>query len=697
MRTDRRGVACTVAAVALALILNLSAVSQETGSPAEGEQDDDAREIGLIERTQRGLAQLDVSVSGPWEAISNLTADDFELVIYGNLIEDLVVDRLCSNPKAVGKTKAGTNDVVTVAPDETLSPAEALPRPVSFLFYFDQLLLNGSGRQNSIDLARGMIRENIRDGNRAAIVSSGKRLTTFADLTDDPEVLLEALDRLERSREQWVTYASTEPSRIREVLELFEINGMSAACGTAWRYQRDEVWQTDRALRLFALTLGHLAELDPPKVAFYFADMMRREAGMHYLSYVGGCSEVGNRLGDGVFGSDFAMQRVMDEAAAHGTRVYSVRGEGLVAPASTETRQAIPARTMTNFQRYSQAGNALADIALETGGRFFINGEGAGKITKALDADLGCVYLLSFDPIGLMQDKPLKVLLRTKKPKVKAYVRGQIVLQSESARKTSKLMAAFAAPGSVQIDTDLQGAIVPTGYDKGRYTALVQVRVPGSPLPEAEWDLGASLLSRGELRADASGRVSVARPYVPVIFETEMTFKPGPFELIIVAHEIVADQLGTERVEGDWPMRDEGAAIGPIAVIQPEEGVFVRDGETRTRGALARGSNEILRTDLPTALVALVCRGSSKKKTLNVERTLIGEGETLFPDMEIEFGDERCAQIRDLIPTSTMTPGSFTYRVRLLDGEEEVAVSERTFLANGATPSSRTPAPGAGS
>jgi hypothetical protein len=50
--------------------------------------------------------------------------------------------------------------------------------------------------------------------------------------------------------------------------------------------------------------------------------------------------------------------------------------------------------------------------------------------------------------------------------------------------------------------------------------------------------------------------------------------------------------------------------------------------------------------------------------------------------MEIDFGDEPCAQIRDLIPASTMTPGSFTYRVRLLDGDEEMAVSERTFLAN---------------
>jgi VWFA-related protein len=675
------------AALALALTLAVAAVSQDSETPADKGADDDPRDIGLVERAQRGLAQLDVSVSGPWDAISSLTSDDFELVIQGQPIEKLVVDRLCPEPPTSIETEAGERNGDA---EQATAEVPVPQRPLSFLFYFDQLMLNGAGRQNAIDLARAMIREKVRDGNRAAIVSSGKRLSTFADLTDDAEVLLEALDRLERSREQWVTYASEEEYRIRDVLQMLEVNGINSACGMARRYQREEAWQADRALRLFSLTLGHLSELDPPKVAFYFADIMRRKAGMHYMTYIGGCSSYGGGGSDAGelsgFGADFALQKVIDEAAAHGTRVYTVRGEGLVAPGTTSMRQGIAAAGVTNYQRYSQAGDSLAGIALETGGRFFVHGEGAGKITKALDADLGCVYLISFDPAGLMQDKPLRVLLRTKRPKFKSYVRGQIVLQSESARKTSKLMAAFAAPGSVRVDAAIQGMIVPTGYEKGRYTALIQVRAPGSPLSEAKWDLGASLLSRGELRSDASGHVSVTQPYVPIVFETEMSFKPGPYELILVAHEMVADQLGTERVEGDWPLRDDGAAIGPIAVIQPADGVFVRDGETRTRGALARASGELLRTDLPTALVGLVCRGPTKKKILSVQRILIGESETLFPDMEIDFGEERCAQIRDLIPASTMTPGSFTYRVRLLDGESEMALAERTFAANHAPP-----------
>ena len=661
--------------------LTLSAASDDTADPAE-----EPRKIGLVERAERGLAQLDVSVRGPWEAISDLTVEDFELVINGQLIEGVIVDRLCSQPDPSEKASKRAA-AEPPSPAVEAGPASLPDRlPASFLFYFDQQLMSGAGRQNSIDLTREMIPKLIRDGNRAAIVSSGRRLATLADLTDDVDVLLETLDRLERDREQWVAYPQEEDFRIREVLETLENLGIYSACGTARRFQREESWHTDKALRLFSLTLGHLAELDPPKVVFYFADKMRSNAGMHYMTYVGGCASTsdggGPDAGDlGGFGAVFAIDRVIEEAAAHGTRVYAVRPEGLVAETLISARSGIRAGETTNQQRVSQAGDSLAGLALETGGRFFINGEGSSKIVKAVDADLGCMYLLSFDPTGLPQDKPLRVLLRTKRPKVKAFVRGRAVLQSESARRTSKLMAAFAAPGSVRTDTAIGGVIVPTGFADGRYTALVQISAPGSPLSEAEWDLGASLLSRGEFKEDASGRVAVKQRGVPVVFETEMSFKPGPYELILVAHESVSSQMGTKRIEGHWPERGEGAAIGPIAVIQPADGVFVREGETRLRGAMGKEEKELLRTDLPTALVGLVCRGSSKKERLRIERLLIGETETRFPEMEIELGDERCAQVRDLIPASTMTPGRFVYRIRIVQGETEIASTERSFAA----------------
>ena len=652
------------------------------------------RDIGLVERARRHLVQLDVSVRGPWEAIRDLGAEDFELLVNGERIESFVVDRLCSEPGAADATGAAAAS----APEASAATAPPRRPPASFLFYFDQQLLTGVGRQNAIDLARRMVPELVRAGNRAAIVSSGKQLDTLVDLTDDAQALLGALDRLEGDREQWVIYPQQEETRIREVLETQENLGVLSACGTAKRFYMEEANHTDKALRLFALTLGHLGGLDPPKVVFYFADLLRRDAGEHYLSYVGRCSPTGQVEQEGPpggFGAVFAVDRVIEEAAAQGIRVYAIRAEGLAVPSDVSRRQGLApvVGTTTNLQRYSRAGDSLAGLALETGGRSFINGEPAAKIVEAVESDLSCMYLISFEPRGLPEDHLLRVSFSAKNRKVKAYSRGQIVVQSEGARRTSRLMSAFAAPGSVRTDVPLAGAVVPTDFVDGRYGALVQIRAGGSPLPQSTWDLGASLLTRGEVKGDASTRVSVEGPNVPVVFEAEMSFRPGPFELIFVAHEDSADQLGTDRLDGAWPVREDGPAITPIAVLQPAEAVFVRAGATRSSGALAIAGDERVRTDRPTALVALACRGPDKNERYTLERVLVGETETAFEPLPVRFDDVACAQFRDVIKAGTMTAGSFTYRARLLRDGMEVATAERTFGAG--APASESPAGGA--
>jgi hypothetical protein len=254
------------------------------------------------------------------------------------------------------------------------------------------------------------------------------------------------------------------------------------------------------------------------------------------------------------------------------------------------------------------------------------------------------------------------------------------VIQSDEARKTSELMAAFAAPGSVSKEVSLVGSIIPTGFEDGRYTALVQLRAPGSPINHAEWHFGASLLTRGELKNSASSSVKVDRSGVPVVFESEMAFLPGPFELILVGHEAVADQLGAGRIEGSWPVQGDGPAVGPIAVLQPASAAFIRDGEAKRGGAQALSEDEMVKPGSATALISLVCRGAGKGK-LEIARSLSGEGTHDFPPMEIEFGKERCAQIRDLIPEMMMTTGRFVYHVELRDGDKVVAEAERTFNA----------------
>ena len=136
------------------LVSAMPALPQDTG--------DEPREIDLIEQTGRRLAQLDVSVSGPDEAIGNLTVEDFELVVGGRFIESFIVDRLCKLEERVLRTT--TVDATDFT--ETQAPVAATPRgpKPTYLFYFDQHHLTAAGRQNSLDIARTIVDQLVKDG-----------------------------------------------------------------------------------------------------------------------------------------------------------------------------------------------------------------------------------------------------------------------------------------------------------------------------------------------------------------------------------------------------------------------------------------------------------------------------------------------------------------------------------------------------
>lgn len=659
------------------------------GATTPGQEPEEPKDLGIMERTGRRLGQLDVTVRGPDEVIGGLEATDFEVVVGGRFIEKFLVDRLCSpeGPEARPVEVAEPTGAGAEAPAAPVTAARTRP---TYLFYFDMHHLTMAGRQNALDVSRQLIDDLVRDGARATIVSAGKEMVTFAQLTDDPVELRAAVDRLEADREQWDPFPYQEEQRIADVLRaLRDEEDTTRALAVARRFQQEERWRTEKALRLFSITLGRLADLDPPKAVIYFADTMRRRAGRHYMSFFGR-RQVEEEATLTAMESDALMasnpfDRAVEEAAAHGIRLYTVEAQGMVADSMLTGGMGRPNRGQgpqpgASRQRIKDAQDSLVGLAMETGGRAFLLGAPAKKIGGRIRADMSCLYLISFDVEGLPEDRALAVKLRVKRPKVEAQVRGQIVLASESRRRTARLLAAFAGTEPDASDARVQGSIIPTGFADGRYQALVQLAVPANPLPGLRWDLGASLVSRGAVRADTAGQVSVEGAGVPVIYETVMSFKPGPYELVMVAHEATTDQVATSSLEGSWPdPNDETATAGPFAAMQPAEGAFSRDGTLSPAGALAVGGARAARAERPTALVGLVCRGRGRKKPFRVERTLIGETSADFEPMELDLGADRCAQIRDMIPAGMMTAGDFVYEVRVVDGEEELASTRLEF------------------
>jgi VWFA-related protein len=567
-------------------------------------------------------------------------------------------------------------------------------RPATDIFFFDNGHLTLGGRQRSIDTARELIPKLVVSGAQATLVSNAASLETVVPLTTDAQALLQGLARMENDRTLrfWEPYSALEENRVEEVAAAAK-EDPEGAVGLARSYQLEERWRQERDLRRLTMILGRFAEMDPPKAVLYFADTMRANAGEHYFSFFS--DAVRDRYGRGADNESLtgalSFDRVIDEASAFGIRFYAVEGQGLTAP-SLMAGMRNTTRTSSrpvNSSRLRDAQNTLAGLALETGGRAFVNAVPATKIAERVLSDLSCLYLVSFDPRGLREDAPLRVTVTVANRKVKVQTRGRLVVQSENARLTSRLLATFAAPDIQKGDVPMRVGIIPAGFAKGRYKARVQLAIPGTPVVGATWDLGVSLVSRGEVREDASAQIRTAAPNTPAVFEAEMTFGPGPYELVAVARDATADQTANLRLEGDFPDPDAALAmVGPIAVVQRVNGAFVRGGTAKTSGNLASGESDPLRTDVPTAVVSLVCRAKDQKGALTVERSLVGDTTVDFPSQTLDLGEERCGQILDVIPEGTLGEGKFRFVVRVLGKDGEIAKSERAFVAAGILPAS---------
>jgi len=646
--------------IAAGAALAVWAVLAPLASLAAREPVEAPKSIGLIERARSDIALIQVMVDGPDRAIQALTAEEFRLVVDGTEVELIAADNQCRLAEA---EKA-----------EDDRPTGSSPAPISYLFYFDQHNLTVGGRQNSIDIAKEMVAELVRDGNRATIVSAGQQLVTFAEFTSDAALLADALERLREDRTQWDEYSSLEPHRHRDVRQQARTSA-AAGCACARAYQREETRRTENALELFSAVLGRFLNEDPPKLAFYFGDTLRVQSGRHYAAAVCGC-ELGS------FDSLGAFQGAVRAAAAFGVRIYAVQAAGLVHSNWWTLRTASRVA-----EQHAQDG--LKALTLDTGGDAFLGGASTKKMVRRIRADSDCLYVLSFDPRPFPQDRPLPVRVGVDRAEVKARSRSQVVFLSDSARQTATLLAAFTSPESVKDRLPMTGAVVPLELRDGRFRALVQAYVPGSVLPiGGEWDLGMSLMLGRSNHEEASGRIAVDRPEVPLVLETESAFRPGPYEVRLVGHETGSGLVAAGRIAGEWPDIEESPVITEIALLQPAAGAFLRGGELRTGGSLVVPPGRIVRAALPTALISLVCRGERRRKPLTVERSLTGASVVDFEPMELALDKEACVQVRDMIPENTMTSGAFTYTVRVRGADTARA---REFVVSGLEPAERAP------
>src|SRR5262245_12243629 len=179
--------------------------------PAEPRADQPPTPTALTEKIEKRLVQLDVAVEGDREAIRRLTAKD--ITVYAGVyeIQGLIVDPLCGDSTGAAPT-----------PTQQEAPAGQSARPrVTFVLFFDQPHLTVLGRNRSFETSKELIKTLLVNGAQASIVSNGKRLETVVPMTDNPERLLEGLERLRNNFEQMEAYADGESMREQQVRDVY--------------------------------------------------------------------------------------------------------------------------------------------------------------------------------------------------------------------------------------------------------------------------------------------------------------------------------------------------------------------------------------------------------------------------------------------------------------------------------------------
>jgi hypothetical protein len=614
----------------------------------------------LTEKVEKRLVQLDVAVEGDREAIRGITAKDFALYVGEHEVHGLIVDRLCGDAPPAGA--AAPSDRAPGVPAPGAAPPITRPR-ATYVFFFDQPHLTMAGRALSLETATDLINRLIVEGSRASIVSSAKRLETIVPLTGDRDTLLAGLERLRTNLRQWDSYSETEVARLADV-------GRSLhPCLPAKMYAREEWMVVRRSTERLASVVSVLAEVSAPRALVYFGDSLRQRAGLHFIHFAHeDCGPATVTSAELIPSAAAEFDALTTEAVGRGVHFYTIQAEGMLVY-----------RPGWDAERHRHAQDALVGLAAETGGEAFLGGASNKFIADRLESLTSCRLLLSFPPGDLPRDKAMNVTLELHVPKLKIQTQGRIVVPSPAAIERSRLLAAFVNP-TWSDDGSLRALLIPRGGDGKVWKASVQLRLRPTGLPDNSAELGASIVRHDTVTDHFASSIATKSGTRAMVLEKGIEISPGEFSVVAVARDPERGDVGSSRLDADWPNPAKlEAAIAPIAVLQSMPAAISSDGSVSSSGSIARDVDEIVDPSSSVTLASVVCRGPKTKNPIVVDRWFDGGPRDEFVPMTIVETDAPCVQTVDVVPAGRLRLGVIDYRIVVRIGDEIVAQERRTL------------------
>jgi hypothetical protein len=368
-----------------------------------------------------------------------------------------------------------------------------------------------------------------------------------------------------------------------------------------------------------------------------------------------------------------AFDAVINAALARGVHFFTIEAQGL-----------LWYRPGLDTKRNRQAQGALGALASETGGEAFFGGASTNYIAKRIDTLISCRLLLSFPPGELPVDQAMSVTIVVTVPKVKIRAQGRIVVPSEASIQQSRLLTAFVNP-TASDDGSLRALLIPRGGDGKNWKASIQLRLSPTGIPDNSAELGASIVRHDTVTDHFASSIAARSGTRPMVLEKTLDIPPGPFSVVAVAYDPKRGDIGSNRLEADWPsLAKRAAAIAPIAVLQTGPAAMTTDGVVSSSGSLARDVDEMLDPAANIILETVVCRGAKAKGPIVVERSIDDGSPNDFLPMTIDATGDPCVQTVDVVRAGRLKPGVVDYRVTARLGEDIVA-QERRELRVGST------------
>jgi hypothetical protein len=279
----------------------------------------------------------------------------------------------------------------------------------------------------------------------------------------------------------------------------------------------------------------------------------------------------------------------------------------------------------------------------------------------------------------------MNVTLELHVPNVEIHTQGRIVVPGPASIEKSRLLAAFVDPASSD-DGSLRALLIPRGGDGKTWKAALQLRLRPTGLPDNSAELGASVVRRDKVTNHFASSIATASGSRAMVLEKSLDIAPGAFAVVAVARDAKRGDIGSSRVEADWPNPVKSiAAIAPIAVLQSGKAAMTTDGSASTSGSLARDVDEMLDPSSSVTLESVVCRGARTNAPIVVERWLDDGQANEFAPTTIGPSAGPCVRTMDVLRAGRLQAGVVDYHLVARIGDDIVA-QERRALRVGAIP-----------